>query len=171
MDGGLLPGSGHDVANGTSGISPPAPVEVRANANGAQPNLGFECPGELARECLAVFEAMLPRSQVKLFVPDLDKEGRLIPVKEIAAQLRRDIVRITGGQTTYTGTGDYVDSAEVGREEHTAVIETFLPRTITDSMRWELIGLFVAFGRRAQQEVVLVAVAARGYKIPIERLK
>jgi hypothetical protein len=157
--------------NGTSGISPPTPVEVRANANGAPPDLGFDCPGELARECLAVFEAMLPRSQVKLFVPDLDKEGRSIPVREIAAQLRRDIVQITGGQTTYTGTGDYVDSAEVSREEHTAVIETFLPRTITDSMRWDLIGLFVAFGRCTRQEIVLVAVETRGYRIPTEHLK
>ena len=121
-------------------------------------------------ECLAIFKAMVPRSLVRLYVPNKDLKGRPIPVRQIVSALRREISRMTGGQTTYAGSGDYTDSSGVTRDERTAVIETFLPRTITDAMRRRLIQLFVDFGRTHKQEVVLVGVGACGYKIPTAHL-
>ena len=125
---------------------------------------------EVLQECCEIHEAMLPRCLVGVHVPNRDMNGHLIPVQQIVSALRRGITRITGGQTTYKGSGDYVTASGVSLDEDTSVIETFLPRTITNRLRRRLIRLFVEFGRIAHQEVVLVAVGPSGYWIPTARL-
>lgn len=125
---------------------------------------------EVLQECCEIHEAMLPRLLVSLYVPNRNMNGQLIPVRQTVRALRREISRTTGGQTTYQGSGDYVTVSGVDLDEDTAVIETFLPRTITNRLRRRLIRLFVEFGQIAKQEVVLVAVGQSGYWIPTAHL-
>jgi len=123
-------------------------------------------PAELVTECELLGKGMVARGRVCLYVPNRDRIARIISLLEIVPALRSRIRQITGGQTTYRGSGDYVSPAGIVMDEDTAVLETFLPKVLTDSIRDRLTRLFVWFGYTTNQEEVQVAVRDLAYRLP-----
>jgi hypothetical protein len=130
------------------------------------PRMWARWPAEIVSECALIRAALLPRREVCLYVPNRDCLGQLISVEELVATLRVRIRRINGGQTTFRGCGDYVPPAGAVMDEDTSVIETYLPKVVSDALRDELINLFIAFGCSTRQEVVQVSVLKHAYWIP-----
>ena len=89
---------------------------------------------------------MRPRCSVEIYVPNLDHAGRPIDAQRFADELRQEITRVTGGQTSYKTEGDFQPAGEVGLAESTVVLKTFLPTVVNDALRLWLVNLLVRFG-------------------------
>ena len=120
-------------------------------------------PDAIRSECEAIIGALRPRCSVEIYVPDLNYAGRPIDAKRFADELRREITRVTGGQTSYRTEGDFSPPGHVGMVENTLVIKTLLPTVVNDAMRLWVVALLVGFGLDAGQDVVQVEIESRGY--------
>ena len=121
---------------------------------------------ELVRECALMRTAMVARCRVCLYVTDHDRANEVIAVDALVCTLRALIREITGGQTMYHAVGDYVPPVGVAMDEDTRVLEIFLPKVLTDSIRDRLTNLFIWFGYSTNQEVVQVSVRDLAYWLP-----
>ena len=109
---------------------------------------------------------MVPRGRVCLYVTDRDRSARLIERDRLVATLRAKIRSVTGGQTSYLASGDYISPAGIAMDEATCVLEIFCPVVLTNAIRDQLVEIFVDFGLSANQEVVQVSVLGLAYWIP-----
>jgi len=123
-------------------------------------------PADLVRECTLMRAAMVPRCGVCLYVSDRDRTNACFTLDELVPAMRARIREITGGQTTYHAAGDYVPPIGVAMDEDTRVLETFLPKALTGSIRDRLTNLCIWFGCSTNQEVVQVSVRDLAYWLP-----
>ena len=122
-------------------------------------------PPTVRGECEEIIGVLLPRCSVEIYVPNLDHVGRPINAKHFADELRQEITRVTGGQTSYRTDGDFNPVGAIGLVERTVVLKTFLPTVVNDALRLWLVDLLVRFGLSATQDVVQVEIASHGYWI------
>ena len=124
-----------------------------------------EWPPAIRIECEEIIGRMQPRCSVEIYVPNLDHAGQPIDAQHFADDLRQEITRVTGGQTSYRTEGDFQPAGAVGLAESTIVLKTFFPTVVNDALRLWLVDLLVRFGLSASQDVVQVEIASHGYWI------
>lgn len=130
-----------------------------------------EWPSAIRTECEEIIGRLLPRCSVEIYVPNLDHAGTPIDAQHYADELRAEITRVTGGQTSFRTEGDFRPAGTVGLVENTIVLKTFLPTVVNDALRLWLVDLLVGFGLSAAQDVVQVEIASHGYWIHTELLR
>lgn len=114
-----------------------------------------------------LWRALAPNRLFRLFVPNMDRHGRELPHLAVLHMIQDSVSDLTGGQTSFLGSGDFRPSAGAGMREETAVIETYLPEKVDDQLRSNLIALARQFGAATGQDVVLLAVGTQAFRIAI----
>ena len=156
----------HRASNGSARvIDVPGLVQVAWLPGAGHTAWVNDWPSAVRIECEAIIGVLRPRCSVEIYVPNLDHAGRPIDAQHFADELRQEITRVTGGQTSYKTEGDFQPVGAVGVVESTIVLKTFLPTVVNDALRLWLVDLLVRFGHSAAQDVVQVEIASHGYWI------
>ncbi len=117
--------------------------------------------------CERLRQALVPNQFVKVFIPDSDRDGRKLPVQLLVAEIEAAFLRLFGGYWSAAGSGGYLSDGGRTMREQTWAVEAVLPAHVTDELRQDVIALFLEFGTSTNQELILVVVGNRGFRIRV----